>query len=187
MYNFGYVIGIIVGVLVGVGIFALIVRYTRGSWGITKSKYDERQRIAMGKAYRDGFYVILAGVLLVGALARIPEIEAISSMLYTTVAFLGVEVFAIGCILRDAYMGLNDNAKKWTLCFLLIAAANILPAINIYQEDGLAGAWLNILCVFLLISSIAVYWTRAFLRKSDIDECEEDEEASVGSPDSDRL
>ena len=52
--NAEYIIGLIAGIAAGLIIFAVAVRCCRDK-GQYRSKYDERQKIAMGKAYREGF------------------------------------------------------------------------------------------------------------------------------------
>lgn len=61
--NAEYIIGLIAGIAAGLLIFAVAVRCCRDK-GQYRSKYDERQKIAMGKAYREGFWTLLiAGVI----------------------------------------------------------------------------------------------------------------------------
>ena len=57
--NTFYIIGLLVGLVFGLILAALAVRFCRGR-GNWRSKYDERQKIAIGKAYRDGFWALLA-------------------------------------------------------------------------------------------------------------------------------
>lgn len=170
MNNVAYFTGLAVGIVIGLVLVALAIRFCRGSWKYSKSKYDERQKIAMGKAYRDGFWTLLIAVVLVTFITKIPAIAEYSELLFPTACFIGIGVYIVGCIMRDAYMGINDNAKRWTIVLAVIGVINLVGAVGIIKADGLLAGWLNLLCVMLIVVVLATYGIRGAVKKKDIEE-----------------
>lgn len=170
MNNTHYIIGLIIGLAVGLVLAAFAIRYCRGSWKYSRSKYDERQKIAMGKAYRDGFWTLLIAVVLVSFVTRIPEVAEYSETLFATACFIGIGVYIVGCIMRDAYMGINDNAKRWTVILVIIGVINLIGAVALIRAEGIFAGWLNLLCVALILLVLFTYGIRYKVKKKEIED-----------------
>ena len=80
--NAEYIIGLIAGIAAGLIIFAVAVRCCRDN-GQYRSKYDERQKIAMGKAYREGFWTLLIAGVIATQLTRIDALQEYTVMIFS--------------------------------------------------------------------------------------------------------
>ena len=170
MNYMGYFIGIVVGILLGLVFVAFAIRYCRGSWKHKKSQYDERQKIAMGKAYRDGFWTLLVCVVVAVGMAKIPGLAGYSEILCITACFIGIGVYVVGCIMRDAYMGINDNAKRWTAVLIAIGVINVAGAAGLIMAEGILAGWINLLAVALVLVAIVTYGIRSAVKKREAEE-----------------
>lgn len=113
--NLEYAMGLVFGLAVGFGVVALLFKKK-----VLDMTFDERQELARGKAYRYGFQAMGVSVILYGILD-----ETVGEWCDTLTGNLiclciGLTVFAVTCILNDAYMSLKENPRKvMTLCFLV--------------------------------------------------------------------
>ncbi|MCC8076635.1 MAG: hypothetical protein LIO95_12000 [Clostridiales bacterium] len=167
--NLYHALGFAAGIAVTLLVFLLFRRLWLGKWRV-RSEYDERQKAAQGVAYRNAFWTVV-GYMLLGWLLNLfgVELSASPSFLFAGVV-LGILVYAVSCILLDAYMGLNDNPRRWVAVTAVIAAVNLVCALfNTHN----ASAWTaNLLCGLLLVAVLIAFGVRALLRPNR----EEDEE-----------
>lgn len=160
--NLVYMIGMLVGLIIGLLVAVLAVRFCRGK-GNWKSKYDERQKIAMGKAYRDGFWAMLAAVAVALIMYEFGAMEKYMDIMIVIAVFIGLEVYVVGCIMRDAYIGLNDNARRWTIVLAAIAVLNgIVVAVNIVNHTGM-DVWVNLVAGIFVVVALAAYFIRTLM------------------------
>lgn len=129
-----YGIGIACGILFTFIFVALFYRLVykkeyRGKKGPFHEKevYDERQLLARGSAYKAGFFSLLGYIL---CLTICNEINQDKSLLTTNALLLGiilsVGIFAIVCIMKDAYMSLYENSKIVLILFFIIGLINVV-------------------------------------------------------------
>ncbi len=175
MTNIYYVIGVITGIIIAAVLIIFAIRFCRGK-GNFKSKYDERQNIAIGKAYRDGFWSLLAAGCAAMLLSQVKSLHEYNVMLMAIAAVIGLLVFIISRIMRDAYMGLNDNPKKWIVLLLIIGVLNLaLSAYYILCGTGDIKAWPNLLAGTGVIIAAAAYIIRQQMLKKANREAEDGE------------
>ena len=127
--------GILVGVIVGLVIVAIIFMYNKKTTGtVNGGDFDERQQLLRGKAFQKGFFTMMifsaAYWALVQLILRRPLMEDGVSGL--ACLFAGIAVFAMDCILHDAFFTVKNKPKSYialfavcTLCQIPAAFANI--------------------------------------------------------------
>ena len=87
--------------------------------------FDERQERARGKAFQYGFFSLLVALFTYG----LSDIllghwcDALAGVSFC--AALVLCVFAITCILKDAYLSLREKPRQIMTMFLLLAAVNL--------------------------------------------------------------
>lgn len=159
MPSMEYVIGLIVGILVGLAVVALVVVVCRKKNGMRfgKCEYDERQLLARGKAFQAGFFTILI-YEAVYAVA-----DWIAADLYgvrwcvnvtgvTLGLMLGITVFAVVAITRDAYLSLNEKPGGWIAMWCAVIALNLASGIGealegeLIRDGMLTEKWMNWMC-----------------------------------------
>ena len=128
----GFAVGFFIVIIVALGVF-LIVRKKCGP-----SKYDERQQLIRGNAYKASFWVLTAYLLLNGLLQVATGIEWADLM---TSSFIGVciaiTVFVVLCIRNDAYFPVNVRPKFYVVLFLVFAGVDLaLGLFNLSVSDS---------------------------------------------------
>ncbi|MCD8052048.1 MAG: hypothetical protein LUE89_10280 [Clostridiales bacterium] len=165
--NLYHALGFAAGVGVTLLVFLLIRRIWQGKWRVG-SDYDERQKAAQGVAYRNAFWTMVV-YLLLGWVLNLFDVELSTSPLFLFVGvLLGVLVYAVSCILLDAYMGLNDNPRRWMVVTAVIAAVNLVCALCNAHNSAVWTA--NLLCGLLLIAVLIAFGVRALLHPNQEDE-----------------
>ncbi len=131
-YRFGVVVGIAFGLLVGVGLIALLFHKK-----VLDMHFDERQERARGKAYQYGFFTLLVCLFAYGVsdLALGRWCDALVGV--TICAAAGLGVFAVTCILKDAYLSLREKPRQVMAMFALIAAVNLGLGVIYYISGSL--------------------------------------------------
>lgn len=157
-----YIIGMVVGIAFVLLLGLLFSRYFRGRWGLC-SQYDERQKAAQGKCYRDAFWAVMIYLLLWYLLVCITELPLPSThYLLLGGIFFGILVYAISCIFRDAYMGLQDRPKAWCIATAVILVINLACSFINYREG--TDFYLNLLCAVMLAIVLGAFGLHALLR-----------------------
>lgn len=119
-YHAGAALGISVGILAGLFVVALLFKKK-----VLDMHFDERQELARGKAFQYGFFTLIIAVYAYG----------ISDVMFgrwcdvltgvTICLAIGLCVFAITCILKDAYLGLRERPRTVMTMFALISVINL--------------------------------------------------------------
>lgn len=161
--SIGFIVGIAVGILLIAILSLLIRRYTYGKW-MERSKYDERQKVAQGLAHRAGFWTLIIGLLVLWTLNCF-EVELPFNQNYLLLGLmcLGMMVYAIECIFRDAYMGLNDNPRRWILVDGAIVLVNLIIAFSEFSS-GLNG-WINLMAAAMLGTVMVAFILKQLLNR----------------------
>ncbi|MDO5154557.1 MAG: hypothetical protein Q4D51_01195 [Eubacteriales bacterium] len=128
-----YILGMIAGLLVAVLLIALITFLTNKVGGRvstfkkSKDSYDERQLLVRGQAFKTGFFVLCVYVMVA---AIMDSMSGNRLLLSTGGIWVGVcssiFVFAVICIVKDAYIAIQDNAKGMIILFVAIAVINFM-------------------------------------------------------------
>lgn len=176
-----YILGVIVGVVVSVGVIYLFLRIlTKKNHPEIKGskRYDERQLIAQGYAYKCAFWTIVFYETIFGCLqVYTNKIDGFSFFKSPINSFLGillgVLVYGVVCVMKDAYMSVYDNAKTTSISLLLISGCNIIPAAMKFAKNDLVvdGVWdvnvLNLYAGIAVAVIMVVFWIKLAINKKN--------------------
>lgn len=119
-YHAGLLLGISVGVIAALGLLAFLFKKK-----ILDMHFDERQERARGKAFQYGFFTLLIAVYAYG----------VSDVMFgkwcdvltgvTLCVAAGLCVFAVTCILKDAYLSLREKPRTVMTMFALLSIINL--------------------------------------------------------------
>lgn len=157
--NWAYIAGVLVGIALALGLFALILFALKKRNKVFSREYDERQKLAQGKAYKAAFFTLLIYVALVALLDlgdALPEL-GIFNILWIG-AFLAVAVMATICILLDAYVSYRDNAKRTLWCLVAIGMCNVAPCIMGFLSAD-ANPYMARTSVANLCAAVLIFYT----------------------------
>lgn len=126
-----------------------------------KTKYDERQKQARGKAYTYGFYtmIISSYVLMLAHMFGLGHFLGFYGYIATVI--LGVIVQMTYAIFKDAYVGMNMNFRKYMIFMSIISLINIAATVSAFINgemviDGaLQSPVMNLLCSILFAVLVA--------------------------------
>lgn len=172
-YYAGLIIGIgLVLIIVGVIIYANRKKFI-------DPKFDEMQVAARGKAFRTGFFSLLAANVI-GMFVCGLDIEWLpDAYVLVMSSIIGIAVFCISAIKNDAYFGFNENKKAGLISIGAIGLSNLLIGIvnisvhGIIEDGKLCMAFLNLMMAVLS----AVIVIAALIRKrKSLSSAEEGEE-----------
>lgn len=166
--NLEYAMGLVFGLAVGFGVVALLFKKK-----VLDMTFDERQELARGKAYRYGFQAMGVSVILYGILDETVG-EWCDTLTGNLICFcIGLTVFAVTCILNDAYMSLKENPRKvMTLCFLVallnlaIGWANAAHG-TVVVDGKLSTGAVNLIVGGMSLLLLAVYIINYALRERE--------------------
>jgi len=162
-YKLGFLVGLIIAMGLGGFIVIFLIKLTRKD-GKIKGQYDERQLQARGDGFKYGFFtqMFYSLALATFSMAEI-EIPVENDVLLMLGALLGVFVYAIYCISKEAYISLNENKKRLTILFSFIGLINLVPGIEsivhgrIIVDGIVTSAVINLVCaVEILIVTIVM-------------------------------
>lgn len=131
-----YNIGILVGIAVALGIWAIIaaVGRKRGKPG----EFDERQQLIRGKAYQHAFIAVMLFSALYGLAVMMVEHPLMVDGLSALVAmFVGVVVFAVESIARDAFFTAKNRPKSYIILYAAVIFSQLVNAVGNIREGGL--------------------------------------------------
>ena len=171
--------GIIVGLL-----FSLFVAEFIFFGKESERKFDERQILEQGKAFKIGFFVMFITVealiiLNITGLANVADY----SVFYQTAVLLGILTYVIYCIWTESYFAINQKSTGIIISFAFIALVNLAIGIFniIYGQmivDGkITFRILNLLCAVLFVIIFATMLLKRIVnaKSSSADEEEEDD------------
>ncbi len=134
MKSFDYFLGFGFGLLIALLVW-VVFRVARGN---KACRYDERQLIDQGKAAKAAFYawLIYAALMLPVSAAVDPAVFGTGAAMFGGI-ILSVGVYAIVCILHNAYFNLSDSPRKTILCLAAIGALQFVGAARMLSDGGL--------------------------------------------------
>lgn len=167
--SFTYIAGIIVGIVIIVSV-AIITKFFLKKTGLIKKEcYDERQMIEKGKGYRLGFFVGNAYFIILMIL-QLAEIEINNAFWSFVGVCLSVGVFAIYCIIKNAYFGYNQPPKGVNILLFVLMIINLIPCITaVIEKEVLKTTGINLVCSVLLLSVIVASLIKNYINKKDSD------------------
>jgi len=116
----------VIGVLTGLTVVFLIRYLSRKKWG--PCEYDERQMLVRGKAFKAAFLTLVIYLSVDGLLSAFTEIRWANTFVVDYIGIgLALEVYAIICILKDAYFPLREKPGRYlTLFGILIVCSGFV-------------------------------------------------------------
>lgn len=154
MHSMGFILGVLVALLlVGVVFFATGRRYQGGR------QYDERQKLAQGKAYKLALFTLIAYLAVGGFFDLMTGIRWCDLFTFVTIGLLlSVMVFAATCIRLDAYIPFSQNAMRTVWITGAIGLMNLITGVinlaipgYIIVDGILTYRCVNLLCGILLV------------------------------------
>ena len=119
-YHTGLALGVAAGILAGLLIVALLFKKK-----VLDMHFDERQERARGKAFQYGFFTLLVTTYAYGVSDMVLGrwCDVLTGVTICLAVSLGV--FAVTCILKDAYLSLREKPRTVMTMFALISAMNL--------------------------------------------------------------
>lgn len=181
-----YFLGMACGLLAGLGFVALmmwIIRKAGGRFGgkNKENSFDERQLLARGQAYKYAFFTMAGYMVFVGLLKELANQSLLMSFAGLWIGVcLSIAVFAVVCILKDAYMNLYENAKGVIMMFSAVGLINLVVGMRIFVdgksivENGtLSVDMINMITGFLFVVILIVFIGRVIYNNRQLEEDEE--------------
>ncbi|MCR4691939.1 MAG: hypothetical protein K5739_11400 [Lachnospiraceae bacterium] len=151
-YKAGVVVGIVFVIIIFTALYRILKVNKNGKWN---TDYDEKQMAVRGIGYKYGFFTILIynAVLIVLSVLEV-NLPMRPEMILCLGIFLSAIVFASYSIWNDAYIGLNMNAKGYSIFMISIGVINLLIGAfalkdqRVYVDGQLQTPFMNLLCFF---------------------------------------
>lgn len=119
-YHAGIAVGLAAGIIAGLIFVAFLFKKK-----VLDMHFDERQELARGKAFQYGFFTLMISAYVYGVsdmvLGRWCDVVAG----ITLCVALALCVFAITCILKDAYLSLREKPRVVMTMFALLTVVNL--------------------------------------------------------------
>lgn len=167
-----YVIAFIAA-LIGIFFISLIAKKFSGADSAFGQKFDERQLAVRSKAYKAGFFSLIALVALFTlSMAIRPWCDLIFGIFACII--LSLMPYICICIHGDAYFSIGTKAKSSIVMLGLIGISNILLGVmcicnGTFLEDGLVSfRACSLLCGALLLVTCAAALIHICKSKGDI-------------------
>lgn len=151
-------VGLAVGIMVGIILTIIIVKAFNKD-GKFKTKYDEMQLKVRGRAYMFAFWtiVIYEALMCVLTASETMVLPVTNFVLHFTAVIAGVLVQVTYCIWKDAYIGLNTNAGRFSIFCIVIALINLAIGViavihgEMFVDGKLQDPFINLLIASLFI------------------------------------
>jgi|GEM_PF-4019032 hypothetical protein len=166
-------------ILLGTAILLILTVSLYRKQQVSGTRYDERQEVEQGRAFRYAFY---AAMVTVGVSLIIDSMgifaDGMSSVFYAASIFIGLMVYVIYGYWHDCYIALNEK-KGFTITFLLIIGViNLAIGLSSLNRDGwldetghMNTTDLNFLCgataIILVVAGLIRFVTEKISAKDD--------------------
>lgn len=131
-YHAGMLCGLTVGILAGLLFVASLFKKK-----ILDMHFDERQERARGKAFQYGFFTMIISTYFY-AVSDIMLGHWCDTMVGVSLCIaLAICVFAITCILKDAYLSLREKPRTLMTFFALLSIVNLGFGFMFHISPGL--------------------------------------------------
>ena len=116
----GIAVGLMVGLVAGLLVVAMLFRKK-----VLDCTFDERQERARGIAFKYGFFTLMGSVFIYGVSELVVGrwCDALAGGCLCIAA--GIMVFAVTCILEEAYLSLRERPRRIMTLFVLLALVNL--------------------------------------------------------------
>lgn len=164
----GIAVGMLTGLIAGLLLVALLFHKR-----VLDCTFDERQERARGVAFKYGFFTLLISIFAYGCsemiLGRWCDAVAGGSLCIG----LGMTVFAVVCIWKDAYLSLRERPRQIIPMFLFIGLGNLCISIPRARHGGLLEDGIltfraaNLILGTMVLVVLAVYLVTALIRRRE--------------------
>ncbi len=119
-YHAGIMVGLAAGIVAGLIFVAFLFRKK-----VLDCHFDERQELARGKAFQYGFFTLLISTYAYGTSDVVfgRWCDALAGV--TICLAVSLCVFAVTCILKDAYLSLREKPRVVMTMFALLTLINL--------------------------------------------------------------
>ena len=173
-------------------IIILVIIANNGEY---RAKYDERQILEQGKAFKFGFFSTIIAIGVIGAADAFGIVSMIdTTVLYCSAIFIGLGVYVVYCVWHEAYFGINQQSVSVMVMLAIIGLANTTLSIMGFVSGQMVVNGIvtfrimNVLCAALFFALfITILIKKLSLSKTseeDEDEDDDDEDAVESSVDS---
>lgn len=167
-YRLGLVLGLAAGI--GAGVLVIVLLFKKR---ILSCAFDERQERARGVAFKYGFFALMFAIILYGMLDMVLGRWCDAMAGASLCLCVGITVFAVTCILKDAYLSLRENPRYIMTLFAFMSVINIaFGAVHILDGDMVENGILTFRCTNLVVGLmitvvLAVYIVNFLLSRRD--------------------
>ncbi len=165
-----YGVGLVIGMVVGIGLGAafLMILFKKK---VLDMHFDERQERARGEAFKYGFFTLVACGMAFGCVDIM--YHWCDFMAGTTLCVcIGVVVFAVTAICKDAYLGLYEKPAKIMVLFGILGIANLGLGLNRLMEGNIVENGIltfratNLMVGGMVLAILTVYGIRYLFRRA---------------------
>ncbi len=146
------------GFLFGFAVIAFfVILLMKGESGT--ARYDERQELVQGRAFRGGFWTMMFSAILLiwlNLFGVIPFVGMEVALL--TVGMVSATVYAVYCVWNDAYFALNEGGNHTAMVsvIFLLGISNLIMGLNaILDGEMLVDGMLTFLVAHFLVAMLA--------------------------------
>lgn len=191
-YSQGLVFGFIFAFL-AVAILSVLVSRKANTDKKLKTKYDERQQMVRGRAYKYSFWILVFLICLYSLIDSSDiELPCTNTVLIFGILLLTVLFHAVYCILNDGYFGINNKPRTYYAMFVIIGLFNIMIGVmntihgSIWVNGKLDVPVVNYFAGFMfIVVGIAIAIRSIMNKASDDDEEDEDYDIEDDEPQDD--
>lgn len=160
------------GFALGLFMVAMVAYLLKKAGKRESCKYDERQELQRGRAFKYGFITLMVYDLVLGAAYSGGWPEWCDALVFQCIGIgIALLVFVSYCIWTDAYMSLTEQPKK--VCALLVAALLINVAAAgmniannvIFTADVLGIGVVNLILAVILLVIMVEFLLKLWLDK----------------------
>lgn len=161
-FVFGFGFALMIGSVI---LVALIILKTRGD--NSAGRYDERQVIARGRAFKYAFFAALIYYLIYCCILIYIDDKWLQMICTGLGLFVSVTVFAVNAIWNDAYVSFREKSGSYLTIFLVLLAVNLIPVIcKLFTREPMEITMMNL---FGALMAAVILMTMALKRRRDRD------------------
>lgn len=154
-------------------IFVIAMMIRRKSETCTmKGKYDERQKVIQGIGYKYGFLTMAVAGMAYALLSTAWEIPVTTTVGVTACVFLGIMVYVVYCIWKDAYFGLTNQRSQFIILISIVTIVNMATSIvsicngEIVRNGVVGDKALSLICAILFLVILVALVIKAFQERT---------------------
>ena len=167
-YHAGIMVGLAAGIVAGLIFVAFLFRKK-----VLDCHFDERQELARGKAFQYGFFTLLISTYVYGTSDVVfgRWCDALAGV--TICLAISLCVFAVTCILKDAYLSLREKPRVVMTMFALLTLINLGFGVmygvsgDLVEEGGMAFRAVNPIIGLATLVILIVYIINHLLRSRE--------------------